>query len=240
LPGSGGATGVAAAGSTATTAGVGANATREVASGVTGVADPVLETNERAAGPGDSGSTTGCTSASEATTARCTVWVSPFPDDGVGSGTRVVDDAGVGSGEAAPADGVELVVEAMTSGDELVDVLVDSGVEETGVVSLSSDSLGDVLVDSAAVVGLVREPVEDELWVAGFVFDGLVDAVTGDSPGSFVEADGPLDVPSGDVPSVDVLGPRLASEPVLLLLDELVPLLDEREPLGPSEPVPSA
>jgi hypothetical protein len=70
--------------------------------------------------------------------------------------------------------------------------------------------------------------------VVGFVCDGLVDAAEGDSPGSCVEVDGPL-----DVPSVDVLGPRLASEPASLL-DELVPLLDEEEPLGPSEPVLSA
>ena len=60
-----------------------------------------------------------------------------------------------------------------------------------------------------------------------FVCDGLVDTAVGDSPGSCVEVDGPL-----DVPSVDVLGPRLASEPV--------PLLDEEEPLGLSELVPSA
>jgi hypothetical protein len=62
--------------------------------------------------------------------------------------------------------------------------------------------------------------------VAGFVCDGLGEATVGDSPGSCAEVDGPLDV------SVDVLGPRLASEPV--------PLLDEAEPLGPSEPVLSA
>ena len=234
LPGSGGATGVAAAGSTAATAGVGANATRDVASAVVAVADPVLDTNDRAAGPGDSGSTAGCTSASAATFARCTVCVSAFPDDGVGSDNGVVDDVGVGSGEAVPADGVELV-EAMTSGDELVDALVDPGVEETGVLSWSSDSLADVLVDSAAVVGLVRGLVDDELWLVGFVFDGLVDAAAGDSPGSCVEVDGPL-----DVPSVDVLGPRPASEPVLLLEEGPVPLLDEEEPLGLSEPVPSA
>ena len=60
-----------------------------------------------------------------------------------------------------------------------------------------------------------------------FVPDGLVDAETGDSPGSCVEVDGPL-----DVPLVDVLGPRLASEPV--------PLLDEEELPGLSDPVLSA
>ncbi|MCU1699985.1 MAG: hypothetical protein JWR34_6048 [Mycobacterium sp.] len=152
LPGSGGATGVAAAGSTATTAGVGANATRDVAAGIVAVADPAPDTNDRAAGPGDSGSTTGCTSASAATFARCTVWVSPFPDDGGGSDVSVGDEMGVvGSGEAVPADGVELV-EAMTSGDELVDALVDPGVEETGVLTWS-----------AAAVGLVRWLVGDEL-----------------------------------------------------------------------------
>jgi hypothetical protein len=70
--------------------------------------------------------------------------------------------------------------------------------------------------------------------VVGFVCDGLIDAAVADSPGSCVAVDGPL-----DAPSVDVLGPRLASEPVPPL-DELVPLLDEDEPLGPSEPVPSA
>jgi hypothetical protein len=59
--------------------------------------------------------------------------------------------------------------------------------------------------------------------VVGFVCDGLVDAAEGDSPGACVEVDGL---------SVDVLGPRLASEPV--------PLLDEEEPLGLSEPVLSA
>ena len=63
--------------------------------------------------------------------------------------------------------------------------------------------------------------------MAGFVCGGLFDAAVGDSPGSCVEVDGPL-----DGPSVDVLGPRLASEPV--------PLLDEEAPLGLSEPVLSA
>jgi hypothetical protein len=71
--------------------------------------------------------------------------------------------------------------------------------------------------------------------VVGFVCDGLVDAAEGDSPGSCVE----VDVLSIDVPLVDVVGPRLASEPVPLL-DEPVPLLDEEEPLGLSEPVLSA
>jgi hypothetical protein len=226
LPGSGGATGVAAAGSTPTTVGVGDGATSAVAAAIVAVADPALDTNDRAEGPGDSGSTAGCTSASAATFARCTVCVSPFPDDGVGSDNAVVVDDGVGSGDAAPADGVELV-DTMTSGDELVDALVDPGVEETGVVSLSAGAVGDVLVDSAAAVGLVRWLVEDEPYVVCFVCDGLVDTAVGDSPGSCVEVDGLL-----DGPSVDVLGPRLASEPV--------PLLDEEEPLGLSEPVPSA
>jgi hypothetical protein len=162
LPGSGGATGVAAAGSTVTTVGVGDDATSDVAAAVVAVADPVPDTNDRAAGPGDSGSTTGCTSASAATFARCTVWVSPLPDDGVGSDVRVGDAMGVGSAEAVPADGVELV-EAMTSGDELVDALGDPGVEETGVLSWSAEAVGDVFVDSAAAVGLVRWLVEGEL-----------------------------------------------------------------------------
>jgi len=75
--------------------------------------------------------------------------------------------------------------------------------------------------------------------VVGFVCDGLIDDAVTDSPGSCVEVDGPIDVLSVDVPPVDVVGPRLASEPVPLL-DELVPLLDEEEPLGLSEPVLSA
>jgi hypothetical protein len=163
LPGSGGATGVAAAGSTATIAGVGDDGASAVfAAAVVAVADPAPDTNDRAAGPGDSGSTAGCTSASAATFARCTVWVSPFPDDGGGSDVGVGDEMGVGSGEAIPADGVE-PVEAMTSGDELVDALVDPGVEETGVLSWSAEAVGDVLVDSAAAAGLVRWLVEDEL-----------------------------------------------------------------------------
>jgi hypothetical protein len=90
------------------------------------------------------------------------VWVSPFPDDRGGSDVSVGDEMGVGSGEAVPADGVELV-EAMTSGDELVDALVDPGVEETGVLSWSAEVVGDVLVDSAPAVGLVRWLVEDGL-----------------------------------------------------------------------------
>ncbi|MBB5160718.1 hypothetical protein [Mycobacterium sp. AZCC_0083] len=61
-----------------------------------------------------------------------------------------------------PDDGVALV-EAMTSGDELVDALVDPGVGETGVLSWSAEAAGDVLVDSAAAVGLVRWLVEDEM-----------------------------------------------------------------------------
>jgi hypothetical protein len=90
------------------------------------------------------------------------VWVIPLPDDGVGSDVRVGDAMGVGSAEAVPADGVELV-EAMTSGDELVDALGDPGVEETGVLSWSAEAVGDVFVDSAAAVGLVRWLVEGEL-----------------------------------------------------------------------------
>jgi hypothetical protein len=161
------------------------------------------------------------------------VCVSPLSDDGVGSDDRVGDDNGVGSGEAVPADGVELVG-AMTSGDVLGDALVDPGVEETGVPSWSSEAVGDVLADSAAAVGLVRWLVGDEPRVVCFVGDGLVDAAAGDSPGSWVEVDGPLEVPSVDVPSLDALGPRLASEPAPLLAE------DEEEPLGLSEPVPSA
>jgi len=154
---------VAAAGSTATTAGVGDDGASAVfATAVVAVADPAPDTNDRAAGPGDSGSTAGRTSASAATFARCTVWVSPFPDDEGGSDVNVGDEMGVGSGEAVPADGVELV-EAMTSGDELVDALVVPGVGETGVLSWSAEAVGDVLVDSAAAVGLVRWLVEDEL-----------------------------------------------------------------------------
>jgi hypothetical protein len=63
--------------------------------------------------------------------------------------------------------------------------------------------------------------------VVGFVCDEPVDAAEGDWPGSCVDVVGPL-----DVPSLDVLGPRLASEPVSLL--------DEEVPLGLSEPVLSA
>lgn len=162
LPGSGGATGAAAAGSTATTVGVGDDATSDVAATVVAVAGPAPDTNDRAAGPGDSGSTTGCTTASAATFARCTVCVSPYPDDGVGSDNGVADDVGVGSGEAVPADRVELV-EATTSGDVLGDAPVDPGVEEAGVLSWSSAAVGDVVADSAEAVGLVPWLVGDEL-----------------------------------------------------------------------------
>jgi hypothetical protein len=63
--------------------------------------------------------------------------------------------------------------------------------------------------------------------VVSFGCDGLGDAAVADSPDSCVEVEGPL-----GVPSVDVLGRRLASEPVSLL--------DEEVPLGLSEPVLSA
>jgi hypothetical protein len=65
--------------------------------------------------------------------------------------------------------------------------------------------------------------------VVCFVGDGLVDAAVGESPGSCVEVDGLL-----EVPSADVRGPRLASEPVPLLAEA------EEAPLGLSDPVPSA
>ncbi|MCW2559153.1 MAG: hypothetical protein JWP55_3117 [Mycobacterium sp.] len=90
------------------------------------------------------------------------VWVSPFPDDWVGSDVSVGDEMGVESGEAVPVDGVELV-EEMTSDNELVDAPVVPGVQEAGVLSLSAEAVGDVLVDSAAAVGLVRRLAEDEL-----------------------------------------------------------------------------
>jgi hypothetical protein len=90
------------------------------------------------------------------------VCVSPLSDDGVGSDDEVRDDIGVGSGEAVPAGGVELV-EATTSGSVLGDALVDPGVEETGVLSWSAEAVGDVLVESAAAVGLVWRVVEDVL-----------------------------------------------------------------------------
>ena len=135
LPGSGGATGAAAAGRTATTVGVGDGATSDAAANV-GAADA----NDRATGLGDSGSTAGCTSESAATLARCTVCVTSLSDDGVGSDDGVLDDAGVGfdagvgSGEAVPVDGVG-VVGATTSGPELADSLVAVGVDEAGVLS---------------------------------------------------------------------------------------------------------
>jgi hypothetical protein len=73
----------------------------------------------------------------------------------------VVDDAGDGSGEAVPDDGVGLG-DAITPGDELVDAPVDPGVEETAVSSWSFEVVGSVVVDSAGAVGLVGRLVGDE------------------------------------------------------------------------------
>lgn len=229
---------MAAAGSTATAAGVGAGATSDATAAAGAVADSAPDTNDRAVGLGDSGVSTVWMSASAATLARCTVCVTSLSDDGVGSDdavgfvdgvvddTGITSDGGVGSGEPGPADGVELAG-ATTSGAELVDALVAGGVEEVGVLSWSAEEVCDVFVDSAAAAGLVWPLVEDELCVLRFVSDGLVDVEVGESPGPCVEVDGPL-----DVPSFDVLGPRLGSEPV--------PLLGEDELPGLSEPVPSA
>jgi hypothetical protein len=73
------------------------------------------------------------------------------------SGDGVVDDDGVGLGEATVAGAVELVEEM------LGDAVVAPGVEETGVPSWSSEADGDELADSPAAVGLVRWLVDDEL-----------------------------------------------------------------------------
>jgi hypothetical protein len=144
----------------------------------------------------------------------------------------------VGSGEVAPANGVELV-ETMTSSEEVDGALAGPGVEDSGVLSSPAETVGDVLVDSAAAVGLgVPLPVDslgavpaalcdDERWVGLFVRNDVVDGAVSDSPDTCGEGDGPFDV-SAD----EVLGPWLASERVLLL--------DEAEPAEPSGPVPSA
>jgi hypothetical protein len=132
---------------------------------------------------------------------------------------------GVGSGEVAPADGVELVE--------------DSDVEDSGVLPWPAETVGDVLGDSAAAVGLgvpllvdslgavPAALCDDERWVGFFVRNDVVDGAVGDSPDACIEGEGPLDEPSDEV-----LGPWLASERVLLL--------DEEEPPEPSGPVPSA
>lgn len=146
LPGSGGATGVAAAGSTATTVGVGDGATSDAAVAVDAVADPA-DANDRAVGPGDSGSATGWTAAGAATFASFTVCVSPLSDDGDGSDLGVRPAGGVGTGEAAPSDRAE-VAGTMTSGDESV----DRGVVESGALSWPVE----------VAVGLVWWLVEDE------------------------------------------------------------------------------
>jgi hypothetical protein len=221
LAGNGGATGVAAAGSTATTAGVGddATASRGVSAAVTAGADPVPDalpdTDDRAAGS-NPGSITEWISASAATTACCTACVIAFPPDGVGSG------------ELAPADGVELVG-AMTSSDEVEGALVgpgvkDSDVEDSGVLPWPAETVGDVLVDSAAAVSLGVPLLvdwvgavpallgDDELWVVFLVRNDVVDDAVSDPPDFCVEGDGPI-----DVPSEEVLGAGLASEPVVLL-----------------------
>ena len=224
LPGSGGATGAAAAGSTATVFGDGAAASA-VAAAVVVVADA----NDRAAGPQDGRSATGCTSASAATFARCTVGVSPFPDDGAGSDeieddNGIADDVGVGAGVAVPRSGL---VGVTASGGVLVDALVDAGADETGALSSSSVAVEGVLADSAAAAGLVRWLATDVPCVVDVVDDGRVDGAVADSPGSCVEVDAPLEV----LPA-DVLDSWLSSE--------FLPLLGEEELLGLSAPVPSA
>jgi hypothetical protein len=150
---------------------------------------------------------------------------------------------GVGSGELAPADGVEFV-ETMTSSDEVDGALAgtgveDSDVEDSGVLPWPAETVGDVLGDSAAAVGLgvpllvdslgavPAALCDDERWVGFFVRNDVVDGAVGDSPDACIEGEGPLDEPSDEV-----LGPWLASERVLLL--------DEEEPPEPSGPVPSA
>jgi hypothetical protein len=137
----------------------------------------------------------------------------------VGSGGEI------GSIVVAPADGVELVE--------------DSDVEDSGVLPRPAETVGDVVVDSAAAVGLgvpllvdwlgaiPAALCDDERWVVFLVRNDVVDGAVGDSPDACVEGDEPLDVPSDEV-----LGPWLASEPVLLL--------DEEEPPELSGPVPSA
>jgi len=146
---------VAAAGSTATTDGVGDGATSDAAAAVGAGADSA-DANDRAVGPGDSGPAAGWTAASAATFASFTVCVSPLSDDGGVEDARVRPAVGAGSGEAVPADGTE-VTGAMTSGDESL----GRGVVESGVLSWSAVVVGLVSPDSGAPVGLVRWLVVD-------------------------------------------------------------------------------
>jgi hypothetical protein len=141
------------------------------------------------------------------------VWVVALPPDGVGSG------------EVAPADGVE-VVETMTSSEEVDGALAGTGVEDSDVGDSGAVGLGvPLLVDWLGAVPAAL--CDDERWVGFFVRNDVVDGAVGDSPDACGEGDGPFDVSSDGV-----LGPWLASERVLLL--------DEVEPAEPSGPVPSA
>jgi hypothetical protein len=219
LPGRAGATGVAAAGSTATAVcgvtAVDGNAARcGVTAAVTVETDPASaetrDTDDRVA---ESAGAAATTPLDVLATGSALAW-RPSGND-----ARSTD--GLGSGDAA-----------------------GSGEVEPGV-----EGAGDVVLDSAPAFGLVSprlgdgpaavfEPVvpaeclpapfdDDERWVALVVREDVVDAAVGDSSDFCVVGDGALVVPADEV-----CGPALAAELVLPLDGEEVP--------EPAEPVPSA
>jgi hypothetical protein len=244
LAGNGGATGVAAAGSTATGVGAAAWVAAAVTCGadvaVAAEADLVTVKSRRtvdlAAGSGEVASRTLRAAATASARRWCTKGANALATDGAGWGDGV-GSAGVITGERlglvgaeASADGVEPEPDGprVDGSDAPPEMLGD-------VVAL------DAVLDSAAVVGLVLllpsewrgavlEPVtpagglpaffgDREPWV-GFVFcDDLVDGAMWDATDSCVVFDGPLEARSDEV-----CGPRFDAEPLLLL--------DAEGPLG--------
>jgi hypothetical protein len=217
LPGRAGATGVAAAGSTATavcvTAVDGTTARCGATAAVTVETDPAsAETRDTDARINESGSASSMALCALGT-ASALAW-RPSGND-----ARSTD--GLGSGDAAGSGDVEPGVEGAG------DVVLDSA----AAFGLVSPRLGDgpaAVFEPVVSAECLPAPFDDdERWVALVVREDVVDAAVGDSSDFCVEGDGALVVPADEV-----CGPALAAELVLPL--------DGEEAPGLSEPVPSA
>lgn len=215
LAGSLGATGVAAAGSTATAARAPAGAANParcgVAASVAAGAEPVSGTVDRDAG-------SEWAAAGAATTACRTAWVSALAPDGIGSGDggALVD----ASADEVPGDG------------DAVD-----GSSAAGGSGLRLDALAVAIEPVTPTDGRPTPLSDGDPWVAFLARTDPVDDGVGDPPASVAAEDDTPEVPGPALPSEPT--PRLdddeLSEPAGLVLSAWA----KPDPLAKAAPTPS-